>query len=79
MGVKVTRTSQFSGKDHTLELPITQEEWEAGKARSWKLNPGVGTEHIQKCFPMLSAEHREFLISGITPAEWEALFGEQTL
>lgn len=30
---------------------------------------------VQDAFPMLSADYREFLISGITPEEWEKMFG----
>ena len=29
---------------------------------------------IQNAMPYLSADEREFLISGTTPAEWDALF-----
>lgn len=76
MTVKVTIRSQFTGKDETMELPLTQEEWEQGKAQSWKLNPGVGTKHMQDCFPQLNAGEREFLISGITPDQWKEMFGD---
>jgi hypothetical protein len=30
---------------------------------------------IHNVFPFLSADHREFLISGFTPAEWDQLMG----
>lgn len=30
---------------------------------------------IQDAFPFLSAAEREFLISGITPEEWDRMFG----
>jgi hypothetical protein len=32
--------------------------------------------HVQDAFPFLNDEEREFLLSGITPAEWKATFGE---
>lgn len=32
---------------------------------------------IQDAFPFLSADEREFLISGILPDEWERLFGSE--
>jgi hypothetical protein len=31
---------------------------------------------IQDAFPHLSADEREFILTGIHPAEWEKLFGE---
>lgn len=31
---------------------------------------------IQDAMPYLNADQREFLVSGMTPAEFEALFGE---
>jgi hypothetical protein len=33
-----------------------------------------GKTLIQNVFPELNAEQREFLISGHTPAEWDAMF-----
>lgn len=33
-------------------------------------------ELIQNCFPYLSAAEREFLKTGITPEEWDAIFAE---
>lgn len=72
--VQVTRKSQFSGKEATMELPLTQEELDAGLARSWSANPGVGTEHMQNIFPQLNADQREFLMTGCTPEEWNEMF-----
>ena len=31
-------------------------------------------KYAQDAFPMLSREQREFIISGITPAMWDAMF-----
>lgn len=33
---------------------------------------------IQDAFDNLSSDEREFLITGITPEEWKALFGEDS-
>jgi hypothetical protein len=33
-------------------------------------------ELIQNAFPTLSADEREFIKTGISPEEWEAMFGE---
>ena len=35
-------------------------------------------EHIQTAFRDLPAEQREFLLTGITPAEWKKLFEDET-
>lgn len=32
---------------------------------------------IQEAFPFLTAEEREFLMTGLTPAMWDRLFGNQ--
>jgi hypothetical protein len=61
----VTRTSIFSGKITTMDLPVTQEQLDR-----WQLR----RELIQNVFPELSAAEREFLMSGVTTAEWDAMF-----
>ena len=66
--MQVTRKSQFSGKYHTLDLPITSQElfdYEVGK------NSGRLIQHV---FPNLTASQREFLMTGITHEEWDELF-----
>jgi len=63
--MKVFRTSPFSGKEHSLDLPITEAQLER-----W-----IGGELIQNVFPNLTADEREFLMTGITAAEWEECFG----
>lgn len=60
----VTRRSGASGEIHTRTLPITIEQymkWDRGAM-------------IQDAFPNLLAEDREFLLTGITPLEWRAMF-----
>lgn len=64
----VTRKSTLTGKRHTRVInlnPIVLAKYEAG------------TGLVQDCFPYLSAEDREFIMSGITPEEWYSLFGEE--
>ena len=61
----VTRLSPFSHTRNTIDLDITAEQL----ARYEQ-----GNELIQNVFPALSPEHREFIITGITPEEWEASF-----
>src|SRR5258705_8480709 len=69
--ITVTRTSKFTHKVNTMELPLTEEELSAGLQRSWSANPGIGTEHMQNIFPQLSPDQREFLMTGCTPQEWD--------
>ena len=65
--MKITRTSLFSDETRTREIDVTPEQltaWETGA-------------HIQTAAPHLSDEDREFLISGITLEEWNAVFGPE--
>ena len=65
--MQITRTSIFSGNTNTMELNVTQEQltaWESGV-------------HIQVAMPQLNADEREFMKTGVTPTEWNELFGEE--
>jgi hypothetical protein len=65
--MEITKKSLLTGKVHTMEIPITQHQldmWEGG-------------ELIQNVMPELSPEEREFLISGITPKEWDGYYGKE--
>ena len=66
--LEVTKKSILSGKTNTMTLDITQEHLD--------MYEQVGGLLIQAVFPNLSAGEREFLISGITPEEWNENFGE---
>ena len=61
----VTKQSPISGKMNSMELPITEAQLEAHR----------NGEFVQNVFPTLSVEEREFLVSGISPKEWNDLFG----
>ena len=64
--MKVTRLSPVSGVRHTMELDVTAKQivsWEKG-------------EMIQNVFPHLTAGEREFIKTGITPDDWNKLFGD---
>ena len=63
--MKITRTSRLTGNTSVMDLPITQAQLDA-----W-----VDGELIQNAMPHLNADQREFVITGITPAEWQAAFG----
>ena len=62
--MKITRTSRISGNTNVMYLDITQEA----------LNAWVDGALIQDVMPHLKPEEREFLMTGITPAEWDAMF-----
>ena len=61
----VTRLSPFSHTKNTIDLDITAEQL----ARYEN-----GEDLIQNVFPNLSPEHREFIMTGIAPKEWDATF-----
>lgn len=63
----IKRTSLLSDKESERDLPITPEElarWEKG-------------ELAQRVWPHLSAGDREFIMTGITEAEWDEEFKEE--
>lgn len=63
----IKRISRLTGKTHTREINVTQEQIDA-----WR-----GGEYIQKAMPHLSVNDREFLMTGLTPEEWDQAFGEE--
>jgi len=62
--MKITRTSRLTGKTSVMDLKITQAQLDA-----W-----VDGMLIQDAMPQLPPEHREFLMTGITPDEWDSVF-----
>ncbi len=64
--MKVVRRSILSGNENWMDLNVTQEQmrrFEAG-------------EKVQNVFPHLSADHREFILNGITQEEWSMYMGK---
>ena len=62
--MQITQTSRFTGNTTTREIPVTQAElddWASGTL-------------IQNAMPALSADDREFLMTGATPEEWDEMF-----
>jgi len=66
--VVVHKKSMVSGRLNSMLLPTTQ-----GKIEYW-IESG---KLIQDVMPDLSDDQREFLMSGITPREWNDMFGEE--
>lgn len=59
--MKITRRSEFTGIERTLDLPITEEQiklYENGAL-------------IQVAFPNLTNDQREFLMTGVVREEWD--------
>ena len=67
--VVVTNISRLTGVMHHLEINIDFDSF-VQSLIDWK-EGGL----IQNCFPELSPDEREFIVSGITADEWEARFG----
>jgi hypothetical protein len=65
--MKITKVSPLSGKENTLDLPVTEEQ-----LLRWKMG-----DLIQDVMPDLTPDEREFLISGVAPGEFDLLFGEE--
>lgn len=63
----VERTSFLTGITRTLDIEVTQEQVDA-----W--NNGM---LIQNAMPHLSADDREFLLTGATPDEWDEAFKDE--
>ena len=63
--MQITKTSMFTGAVTTMDIDVTQEqlnEWENGKL-------------IQEAMPDLSPDEREFIKTGVSPDEWNKMFG----
>ncbi len=60
--MEITRTNPFSQQINTREIAVTEEQlcdWESGML-------------IQNAMPNLSAEDREFIMTGMLPEDWPA-------
>ncbi len=65
--MKVTKTSQFTGKTRTLDLDVTIEE----------LTAFARGELVQKAFPRLNTDEREFMLTGAWDNEFEDALGPE--
>jgi len=69
--MKITKVSQISGKEHTIEIPMDEDAFNKAII-AWH-----NGAYIQDAFPMLSAAQREFIMTGITEEEWDETFKEE--
>ena len=66
MGFMVDAVSTLTGKKNYMEFPDELKE------RIVKFATDMSDRRpIQEIFPELTADQREFLLTGITPEEWE--------
>lgn len=68
--MEIVRQSQLSGAIRVMEIDITEEQLERVENRR------ANQELIQNIVPHLPKDEREFLITGITPEEWELAFAD---
>lgn len=61
------KTSMISGKVHSMEIPMDPDEFDVAHDK-W-----AAGELIQNAFPTLLPEVREFIKTGVTPEEWDAM------
>lgn len=66
-GAFVFPLGRTSGNWMLFHQPIHARQWNA-----WR-----NGQHIQNAMPELTADEREFLLTGMTPEEWDAAFGEE--
>lgn len=69
----VKRISKLSGKETTMDLDVTEEQLIRFDNR---IKNG---EYVQTIFPHLRGEQREFILTGITPQEWEETFSKEEI
>ncbi len=63
--MQISKVSPLTGKTNTMDIPVTEEQ-----LSRWQRREGL----IQNIMPELTAEQREFLMSGYTPEDWATLF-----
>lgn len=68
----LTKTNSIDGTTNSMELPFTEEEFILKELH----RENTGTL-IQNEYPNLSADQREFIKTGITPAIWDRIFGNE--
>lgn len=63
----IRNKSVISGIERTKNIPVNPDDYHA-----WK--NGAGS--IQDLMPYLNDNDREFILSGITPEEWDEVFSD---
>jgi hypothetical protein len=68
--MEIIRQSQLSGAIHVMDIDISEELLARVENRR------ANQELIQNIVPHLPKDEREFLVTGITPEEWELAFAD---
>ena len=61
----ITRKSPLTGKETTLDLPVSQAQMDRYYAKR---------ELVQNIFRGLTASQREFIMTGYTQEDWDTMF-----
>lgn len=69
--MEVTRISPRTGISTTLDLPVTP-----AQLAEFALPVGQ-RRYVHEIFPECNASQREFLMTGYTDADWDAMFPEE--
>jgi len=63
LNMLITKTSMLSGNTSSMDIDVSQDQidlWQGGSL-------------IQNVMPNLSADEREFIMTGVTPEEWDSM------
>jgi hypothetical protein len=71
MPARITKTSPFTDRTHTMEFNLYDQDEFDLRLLSWRR----GEKLIQEAFPELSDNAREFIKTGITSEEWDKYMG----
>ena len=64
----ITRRSPLTGQFNTVDLPVTQEQLDE------MARPSTERRYVQDIFPDLTSAQREFILTGCTDDDWNAMF-----
>jgi len=64
--MQITKQCMLTGDTNTMDIPVTQQQ----------LDDWTNGMLIQEAMPNLTAEHREFIMTGTTPEVWTKNFSE---
>ena len=67
----VARRSNLTGSVNVMAFDAET----AGRIHEWLAMDPDARPFVQHAFPALTDEEREFLLTGVTPKEWDEAFG----
>lgn len=66
----LVKESTLTGIENSMEISLKPAEY-----KQWSDTPRNLRPLVQDAFPQLSDDEREFIITGITPEEWDKYMG----